>query len=282
MKVMPSLDDIRLFLAVADCDGLSGAARATGTPLPTLSRRMNALERLTGRRLFLRGPQGYRLTAEGRGLAEEAEALRAAAGRIERWHSGARAKLRVRITAGSWTARHLARGIGRFWSAEDDWMPEFLASNAVLDIARREADIGVRNRRPERAWMAGRRTRSLTYGIYAAGLEVAGYVSLGEGMASTPSERWLRAQHADEIVTTASTGLIAVDMARAGLGRIVMPCFAGDHEPGLMRVGPPIAALTHDEWLVCHHDARHDPPIRAALEAARRLLTAPQSEAEGL
>ncbi|WP_424932280.1 LysR family transcriptional regulator [Amaricoccus macauensis] len=270
---MPDLDDLALFLAVADCESLSAASRETGVPLPTLSRRMAKLERQANRRLFLRGAEGYRLTAEGRALVQEAEGLRAASERLKRWFSGNRAKPRVRITAGSWTTRHLAREICGVWTPEDDWLPEFLATNTVLDLARREADIGIRNRRPNHPWLAGRRTRTLTYGVYARSADIQGFVSLGEGMADTPSERWLRETHAAEIVTTASTGLIALDLARAGLGRIVMPCFAGDQETGLMRLGAAIEALTHEEWLVCHHDARHDPPIRHAIEAITRLLT---------
>ena len=40
--------------------------------------------------------------------------------------------------------------------------PEFLACNANVDIARREADIGVRNRRPEQGWLAGQRPGVMT------------------------------------------------------------------------------------------------------------------------
>ena len=61
---LPPLDDLALFLAVADTGGLAAAARMTGVPLPTLSRRMAELERRTARRLFLRGKKGYALTAE--------------------------------------------------------------------------------------------------------------------------------------------------------------------------------------------------------------------------
>jgi DNA-binding transcriptional LysR family regulator len=270
-----SLDDVALFLAVADARGLAGAARATGASVPTLSRRMAELERRTGRHRFQRGPRGYALTAQGRALVEEADALRPVAARLARWRDGEVARPRVRITAGSWTSRLLARRIGAVWASEDPWLPEFLASNANVDIARREADIGVRNRRPEQPWLAGQRTGTITYAVYAAGAGVAGYVSLSEAVASTPSERWLRATHGGEIVTTASDGRLALDLALAGIGRIVMPFFAGEGEPGLVRIGDPIAALTHEEWLVSHHDARHDPPVRRALAAVQRLLTAP-------
>ena len=53
----------------------------------------------------------------------------------------------------------------------------------------------------------------------------------------------------------------------------MLPTFAGEGEPGLVRISEPIAELTHEEWLVSHHDARHDPPVRQALDAVHRLLT---------
>jgi DNA-binding transcriptional LysR family regulator len=273
MKRSLSLDDVALFVAVADAGGLGGAARATGVSAPTLSRRMVELERRAEARLFERGPRGYALTSEGRALLEETEGLRAVAARLGRWSGGARRVPRVRITAGTFTSRMLARGIGAVWAPGDGWMPEFLASNATVDIARREADIGVRNRRPDQPWLAGRRTGEIAYAVYAASAGTGGYVALAEGVATTPSQRWLQANHAGEIVTTASEARLMLDLALAGFGRIVLPTFAGDGEPGLVRVSEPIAELGHEEWLVSHHDARHDPPVRRALDAVHRLLT---------
>ncbi|WP_066701517.1 helix-turn-helix domain-containing protein [Celeribacter ethanolicus] len=85
MKDRPKLDDYALFLAVADAGGLSGAEKATGTSLPTLSRRMAELERSLGKRLFERGNRGYTLTAESRALLQEAEPLRDAVRRLARF-----------------------------------------------------------------------------------------------------------------------------------------------------------------------------------------------------
>lgn len=275
MKRLLRLDDLALFLAVADAGGLAGAARRTGASLPTLSRRMAELERRTGRHLFERGRHGYRLTAEGRGLLQEAAGLREIAARLERWQAAGAARPRVRITAGTWTTRFLARALREIWSDDADWVPEFLASNAVVDLARREADIGIRSRRPEQPWLAGRRTGEIEYAVYAVDVGVQGYVALSEEVPSTPSNHWLRRMHPDRISTTASNGLVALELALAGLGRIVMPCFAGRREPGLVQLDGPIAELTHAEWLVAHHDARHDPPVRRALDRVHRLLTTP-------
>ncbi|SFI77615.1 LysR family transcriptional regulator [Celeribacter neptunius] len=274
-REMPKLDDYYLFLAVADAGGLAGASLATGTPQPTLSRRMATLERLLGKRLFERGGRGYSLTSEGRALLQEAEALREAATRLCRFQIRESAP-EVRITAGRWTTRYVARHLSEIWSRESPWRPALLASNSNVDIARREADIGIRNRRPEQSWLAGRKLGTLHYAEYATGPEVTGYVTLHHDQPTTPSERWLRTEHADEIVATASDARSAADMAVAGVGRALLPCFAGREIGGLMQVSPLIEALTHDEWLVSHHDARFDPPVRAALDALAELLMSPE------
>ncbi|PYE85871.1 LysR family transcriptional regulator [Pseudoroseicyclus aestuarii] len=272
MKDEPRPDDLLLFLALAETGGLARAALATGTSAPTLSRRMAALEAQLGRRLFLRGAQGYALTPDGRALAETAQPLSRTLDRVRDWAMGA-APVRVRITAGFWTSRFLARRIGDVWRPGAGWTPEFLPGNAILDIARRQVDIGVRNRRPEQPWLAGRRTARIGYAVYGKGPEVAGFVGRAEGQPTTPSDRWLAETHPDRIVTTATEGRLMLDLALSGLGRIVLPTFVGEAEPGLVRLSEDIAEIAHDEWIVAHQDARETPPVRRALDAVTRLLT---------
>jgi DNA-binding transcriptional LysR family regulator len=272
MKARLSLDDLALFLAVVDAGGLQGAAVTTGVSAPTLSRRMAALERATGQRLFERGRHGYALTASGRALLAETGPLRPLSQRLAAFGQESGVVPRVRITAGSWTARLLARHITRVWSPGDPWVPEFLAANASLDIARREADIGIRARRPEQGWLAGRKVQDVRYAVYGLPDACDGYIALAEGLASTPAERWLRATHADRIVTTVNTERLALDLARAGMGRIVLPTFAGDDGTGLSRLSAPIPEAEHEAWLVSHHEARHDPPVRRAITALERLI----------
>lgn len=274
MESRLNLDDVALFLAVAEAGSLSGASRKTGVAISTLSRRMTGFERAVGRRLFRRGPQGYALTADGRSLRERADPLAPLADRIGQWIAKDAAPPKVRITAGTWTSRFLARNIGIVWTAGSGWVPEFLASNATVDIARREADIGIRNRRPDQPWLAGRRTVTIRYAVYGRDNDVTGFLSLATGQPTTPSERWLAARHGGDIVSTVNDARLALDLSLEGIGRILLPTFAGDAETGLLRLSEPIDEITHDEWLVSHHEARHDPPVRAALDALHRLLTA--------
>ncbi len=265
-----SLDDIALFLAVAEAGGLIGAVSRTGVSAPTLSRKMTALERQAGQRLFHRGNQGYRLTGAGRALQEEAAELDDVRRRLSGWMRTA-PRPKVRITAGTWNSRWLAQNLTQYWRPDDAWVPAFLSANATLDIARREADIGIRNRRPEQSWLAGRRLRRIEFAEFAREKDVTGYVTLEDGLAVTPSTRWVHERHADKIVTTVSDARLALDLAAAGVARVVLPLFAGDTAE-VSQVSDPIAELTHDEWLVTHHDARHDPPIRRAIDALTRFI----------
>ncbi|MFY0618730.1 LysR family transcriptional regulator [Shimia sp.] len=273
MEQSPPLDDLALFVDVAETGGLAGAARRTGATVPTLSRKMAALERQLGRKLFERGPRGYALTTEGRALLDQLDDLRAVRARLTRVLSNPEA-VRVRLTAGSLTAGFIARRLATVWSQKDPWRLEFVEGSKMLDIARRDADIGVRNRRPDQPWLAGRRTRKVEFAEFASSEQVTGYVTFRQGPDPTASTRWIHANHADEILTTASSPFTLMHLAQAGVGRIVVSTTAALDMPGLHQVSPVIEELTNDEWLVCHHEARHDPPIRAALDAVAKILTA--------
>ncbi|MEM7487790.1 MAG: LysR family transcriptional regulator [Pseudomonadota bacterium] len=263
-------NDLALFAAVARTGTLSRAADQTGTSTATLSRRMTALEARFGRRLFRHGTQGYAVTEDGRALLARAERMEEAAADISQWRAAGKGPVRVRLSAGTWTSQALTADVARYWSADAPWIPEFVHCDRDLDIARREVDIGIRNRRPDQPWLAGRRTATVRYAAY--GLDgVAGWIGVSFDAAQTPSGRWLVETHGGEIVTTANDPRWALALARAGMGRVVLPQFIGEAS-GLPRIGGTIEALTHEEWLVSHHEARHERPIRAALDALADYL----------
>lgn len=72
---LPSLDDLRVFLAVARSGSFRSAARQLFTSQPTLSRAVSRLEQDLGVRLIERGPRGIELTPSGDLLVAEARNL---------------------------------------------------------------------------------------------------------------------------------------------------------------------------------------------------------------
>ncbi|MEO9682632.1 MAG: LysR family transcriptional regulator [Tateyamaria sp.] len=264
--------DFGLFAAVARAGALAGAARESGLSQATLSRRMTALEHRTGRRLFMHGTQGYTPTAEGRALLERAKKMEAAARDIAHWSAAQSGPPRVRISAGTWTSDLLARTLPDYWKPDAPWTPEFVTSNRDLDIERREVDIGVRNRRPTHPWLAGRRTGNVEQAAYATSESVAGWIGPGDDNATLPSEVWTITHHGARLTAISEDPAIRMALARGGVGRVVLPTFAGDSVPELVRVSDVIKTLTSEQWLVCHQDTRHDPAIRAALDALAQGL----------
>ena len=77
-------DDLRLFLAVARAESLSGAGKGLKLDPATVGRRIAKLEEALAARLFAKSPQGYLLTVEGkRLLAHTIRAEQAMAGAFE-------------------------------------------------------------------------------------------------------------------------------------------------------------------------------------------------------
>lgn len=256
-------DDLRLFLAVARGGGLSVAARATGKSAPTLGRRMLALERAVGAELFQRLPRGYLLTGEGEAFLARIAEVEA---RIAPLAQGGTRPMLVKISAGAWMTQWLCSHAAQI--AGEGVQLRFIAADHRLDIARREAVIGVRNARPQETGLAARKVGQVQFAGYAAAPEITGWIKVA---APTPSARWVAEQDGAGVEVT--TPRNALDLALAGVGRAVLPCFVGDAQPGLVRVTEPIAELTHDQWLVTHHEDRFAPPVRQTIERVAATLS---------
>lgn len=272
-----SWDDLRLFLDVARLGGLSAATETTGLSAATLGRRVTALERQVGEPLFVRSQTGYRLTPSGEELLLRAEEVEGAMLSLKRWKDGAIGERVVRVSAGPWTSAFLAKNIGKIWTAGDRFALELVTANHKVDIGRRNADIGIRNQRPTEQWLAGRLVGKVAYGLYArpeliSGVAAGYFVGVaGEG-GQTHSARWLHARHGDRIATRGNDAMSVMELVAAGAGISVFPCFVGDSDPRVDRMAGTIPELETDQWLVCHHEERHTPAVRAVTERIAALM----------
>lgn len=275
-------DDIRLFLAVAQAGGLAGATKPTGLSAATLGRRMLTLERALGMTLFVRHQEGYSLTASGAQLVAKADTLAQGATAIERWRAAIDPVPSVRIAAGAWTSSFIARNAPRLVEPHEALTVDVLAGSRTVDLSRREANLGIRNRRPEARGLAGRKLGPVAFAIYgaksfmdkhpaAAGeqrFEACPWLTLTRQGPEVPSTRWLNQQLRRAAALRFSMTQHLLEAALAGAGLCVLPCFVGDGESGLARASSPIEALGHEQWLVSHDEDRHDSAIR---RISRRL-----------
>jgi DNA-binding transcriptional LysR family regulator len=277
---MKNLDwnDLRIFLSVARGGGLSAAASALGSSPATIGRRMLALEEAVGRPLFVRRQSGYALTKDGRTLLSKALAMEAGAKPIADWLALGGQRSLVRISAGTWTANFFAENFSKLWRPDDPFRIAFKTTEAKLDIAHREVEIGIRNRQPDSPNLAARRTVEVAQAPFRArnhpnpGDEA--WVAIAPGDETTRSARWVNAQEGVNFAAWANTPPTLRDLIRSGVGKGVLPCFAGDRDPLLERAGDTIDALREGQWIVMHNDDRHRRDVRTVIDRIVALVTA--------
>ncbi|MEF2074510.1 LysR family transcriptional regulator [Consotaella aegiceratis] len=272
-------DDLRLFLSVARLGGLTAAAPTTGLSAATLGRRLASLEERLGEPLFHRAQTGYSLTAAGEQLLPRAEEVEFAMRAVLAWRDETAGQRVVRISAGTWTSHWLSRHIARIWTQADPFRIEFVTAYEKIDIGRHNADIGMRSDRPTEAALAARRMSDVAYCLYAARHASATadrspmVAVTGDGANLRPA-RWLMAHFGDRVGVRGNDARAVRDLVAGGAGTGIFPCFVGDADPDLVRVGTPIPELQAEQWLVSHREGRRAPPVMLVRDRLVALLRA--------
>jgi DNA-binding transcriptional LysR family regulator len=147
-------DDMRVFLAVARAETLSGAGKIVRLDAATVGRRIARLERDLNTALFVKSPQGYALTDVGDMLlvrAEAAEAaMRIATDEVAEHRDVARSAQsaglsgQIRIGAPDGCANFLLPQVCAALTAQHpDLDIQIVALPRVFNLSRREADMAI-------------------------------------------------------------------------------------------------------------------------------------------
>jgi DNA-binding transcriptional LysR family regulator len=148
--------EVEMLLAVSEAGSLSGAARVLQVTQPTVSRQLADLESRLGEPLFTRAVDGTRLTPFGERVLEPARRMADSAREVDLAASGADTQPRgvVRLTAPPGVAFDFIAPFAQRVRAElPEIRLEVVSTVAYLDLARGEADLGLRVERLDRAAM---------------------------------------------------------------------------------------------------------------------------------
>jgi DNA-binding transcriptional LysR family regulator len=279
-------DDLRYLLAVAAEGSLAGAARALGVNHTTVLRRVNAFEERLGLRLFERLATGYAPTAEGAQLIEAARLMEDTVASLERRLIGQDRKLSgtIRVTTTDTLVSSVLPGIlADFRQKYPGVEIELAISNLVVSLSRRAADVALRPAENPSEALVGRRVSTIAFAIYAGPQYLAArgaaddltahdlsahtWVGVDESLADTSIARWMRvALPKVEISLRANSLLTLRHAAAANLGLAALPCYLGDTANDLVRLHPPVDAMTTALWVVTHEDLRRSARVRAFTE----------------
>jgi DNA-binding transcriptional LysR family regulator len=281
LQAVADWNDFRYFLALAREGTLAGAARALGVDATTVSRRIAALEAALATKLFIRTPDGFVLTAagmDGHALVERgAHELEAVELRV----AGEDAKLRgtVRLTTPFAFTQYLVPRLVELGARHPEIVIELLASDAVLDLGRREADLAVRLVATQQGDLLSRKIGEVGWTLCASdaylaragtpgsATELAGHDLIGfdDERAFLAGAQWIAAHGAGaRIVMRCNSGIAVVSAATMGTGLAFVPAYLIANEPSLRRIGAPF--LYRDIWLVVHPDLAGVARIRAVMD----------------
>ena len=143
---MKNWDDIRVFLAVARAEGLTGAAPLLKLDPATVGRRIARLEQFLGAALFVRSPRGYALTDLGERMRDRAAEAETQLSLAFDEGQGASAALtgQIRIGAPDGAANFLLPQVCAAIQAENpDLEVQILALPRMVNLSRREADMAL-------------------------------------------------------------------------------------------------------------------------------------------
>jgi len=274
---------------------LSAAARKLEVSHPTVARRIKALEDAIGARLFDQLPDRFVLTAAGEELLADAREMERAAESIERRSVGLGDTTHgtVRISAGEAMTAFLASHLARLRQNLNCVEFELAASHMLANLSRREADLLIREQVPDIASIVTRRLGRVAYAVYAGrDLEVAGsshdrlrtmpWVGFDDEHEYMPGQSWMLALlEGARPQVRVNNWLVLHEAVRAGVGLAVLPCYVGEADPALRRIGPVLSEVAIDQWLLVHRDLRALPRVRAVMDAVVRLFEEERAALEG-
>ncbi|CAN7697529.1 LysR family transcriptional regulator [Mycolicibacterium frederiksbergense] len=265
---MLGADHLQFFLEVARLGRLNEAARVLEVDHTTVGRRITALERAVGERLFDRAPSGWRLTEAGERLLPRAEAVESAV--IAAYDSQSSAtdiltgSVRIATTDG-FGAFIIAPNLVGLKEANPHLGVELVTATLHNAVSERHFDVAVTLERP-----ASRAVRSEPLAYYDLGLYATDNYLATHSPITTMSDlrRHTVIWYVDALLdveplrifdTSAHNQKIDVQIsnitgqwlaAQSGLGVAPLPAYIGDSDPRLVSVLPDAFRIRRLYWLV--------------------------------
>lgn len=283
----------RAFLVTAEEGSLSAAARALGQAQPTIGRQVSALEQDLGVALFERVGRGLTLTPAGLELLEHVRSMGEAATRMSRVASGQSDVIEgpICITASDiYSAYLLPPIVTELRHRHPGIRVEIVASNAVTDLRRREADIAIRNTRPEDPDLVARLIRHDTAVFFAAHEYVERFgtritrdtIGRAEFVGFDHGTRYLEQLNAfglgltqDNFPIVTADHVVQWQLVRNGAAIGVIPTALGEADPGVVRVLEDVPPISFPIWLVAHRDLTTSRRVRTVFDLLAEALQAP-------
>lgn len=279
-------DYLRVVLAVHRGGSMQAAAEQLHIDRATVLRRLDALETRLGAKLFDRRRDGCTLTRSGLDIIGTIEGIAEAMTALENRVGGEakRAEGLVTVTVPEFFAVHvLLPELPRLRAAHPGLTIEVRTGHGFLNLARGEADIALRNRRPDHNSLVARRVGTVAIALYASRSYLAArgapqgsfaghdLVLFDESLAGMPGAAWMTGQIGGAHVALRSNEILPlVAAARSGAGIAMLPAITAARDAELEPVAPGIIGKP-EIFLITHRELRRRARVRVVFDFIVRL-----------
>jgi DNA-binding transcriptional LysR family regulator len=276
-------DNIRIFLSVARAGQFSAAASQLRIDNGTVGRRINALEKSLGVRLFDRQTTGSVLTAAGDRLYKTAEEVEAQLLRAQGDLSQSDVELSgaVRIAApDGFTTLFLCSRLGHLKAKYPSLTVQLVPMSRTFSLSKREADVAITIERPDEGRLAVRKLIDYSLHLYAAKAYLAEHGSpqrledLQHHCVVTYVQDLIFADQLNFMPELygptysrleCSTAVGQLEAVRGGAGIGILHDYAAQRDEQLQIVLPG-TEFERSYWIVTHLDMRELSRVRAISE----------------
>ncbi len=280
---MENWDEVRTAFQVARLGTVSGAAEVLGVHHATVIRHVDALEKRLGTRLFQRHARGYTPTEAGRDLLSVAQATEEQFGQLVSRIKGQGETVTGELVVTSITgiADLLVPVMNAFQADHPGVIIRFLTDMRLFRLDYGEAHVAIRaGQAPSEPDNVVQPLMVMHWGLYAArsyvekhglpkGPEDFGkhrFIGSDSSDNRAPFYRWLWQNVPADRITFRITEVAAQEAAlAAGLGIGFAPVRAGDANPDLVQVMPPLPEWESQLWLVTHVDLHRTLKVQSFL-----------------
>lgn len=264
---MRNWDDLQTILALGRSGTMKGAAIALGVSETTVSRRIQKITDGDGGVIFDRNGQSWKPTQLGRNLIAVAERVE---GEIIAAETQLEAKTKnlvgaLKVNSLSFINTHfIAQHVARFQLTHPEVTLTIDASDDIVSLAYRQADIALRLTRPTEGRLVAKKLCTLHMAAYGRRSErPRDWVGLVEGLDWTPEMKvgFNQFKRRPAVRLDGFDGILNV-VESTGLGGVAPTCLARNHSQ-LTRLSN---TVPRDVWLTYHEDMRNSLRVRAGVE----------------
>ena len=274
----------RAFLVTAEEGSLSAAARVLGMAQPTLGRQVNGLENELGVILFERVGRGLTLTPSGLELLDYVRDMGNAAGRVSLAASGHSQSIEgtICITASEiYPAFLLPPIIAKLRQEAPGIAVEIVASNAAVDLRRREADIAIRSFRPTQPDLIAKKVKDDPARLYATSQYLA-RIGNPKSPAELSKANFIDFDTIDMVVNglnklglsltqknfpvITANHLVQLELVKQGVGIGIFPESVARNEPLFEQALPELDPLVFPIWLTTHRELNNSRRVRIVFD----------------